>query len=221
VREERVQQEAERNKQKLLKKRNQPPVENESSSGNDASGPVEPKKRPTATDENVTPPRADQPTNGTANERKYLHILKKATTFTEEPMTPPRIVSGFRESPLTPTPKNFRVEDMTPVARSRKRKVAEYLEPSNVLPKPKWLVKDDAVAATSKRAKLTQEIGNGGGSTQFRVHKLLNKNRRKRAADLIPQELIAFRNRNMQGNNVPRVDSKTLSRQREARTVTN
>lgn len=165
------------------------------------------------TNENVTPPRADRSGN---NKRKYLKILKKGNTFKEEPITPPRVISGFRESPLTPIPRHFKVEDMTPVVRQKKRKQEEYPEPTNVLAKPKWAMQIDRVNTNAKRAKLSQNVEYSNVSTEFHVQPLSKKNR-IRACDLLPKELINFRKKIMYGSNVPRMDSTALSRQKNIR----
>lgn len=174
-------------------------------------------KEQVVTNENVTPPRADQ---SGSNKRKYLKILKKGNTFKEEPITPPRIISGFRESPLTPISKHFKVEDITPVVRQKKRRQEEYPEPTNVLAKPKWITRLDGGNTNAKRAKLSQNVQHSIGSTEFHVRPLSKKNR-IRACDLLPKELINFRKKIMYGSNVPRVDSTTLSRQKNIKLFNN
>lgn len=156
--------------------------------------------------------------------RKRLQILrdkKAASTWAvsdRTPSPPPRIQNGFLETPQTPVTHNWNVKNLKPVLfnAGKKRKVREIVEPINVLPKPKWS-NENGLASSSKRFRPSNGLVNQSDSSEFRVQSLPNHNKKKKARDLLPQELLNFRQQNMYGANTPRVDSTTLNRQKQAK----
>lgn len=184
------------------------------------------KTKMVADEENIRPfPQPEMPKNFNfqPKARKRLQILRDKKTGNtwsvseRTPSPPPRIQNGFLETPQTPVAHNWNIKNLKPILfnGNKKRKVREIIEPSNVLPKPKWS-NENGLATNSKRIKPSNGFVNQSDSSEFRVHSLAIQKKKKKARDLLPQQLLNFRQQNMYGSNTPRVDSATLNRQKQA-----
>lgn len=128
--------------------------------------------------------------------------------FVETPMTPPRKVKfGFLEETRMATPRANIV-----VALSKKRKSSNYMQPSNVPPKPRW-IELDISPPNSKRTKIEEASG-------FQIHRLnMNKDKRKHNKNSIPSHLANFRKEYTNGPNIHRISSLDLGLQRAGKTA--
>lgn len=157
---------------------------------------------------------------------KRLRILTASGPFDESPMTPPRVQFGFIETPFPPTPRGFKVQLVSKnspktMKAKKRRRVVDFDEPSNVLPKPKWNVEslfdDFEQTQNKKRHRGSSEIHiYNSGPTEFIVKPLEPTKRRKQpSSSLIPAELMEFRQKNLYRKGIPRQDARTLLRNRE------
>lgn len=161
-----------------------------------------------------------------AKKPKEKKIPTVSGSFTEEPVTPPRVQYGFVEEPMTHTPKGIVVENISPdiaqpAQKSKKRRLAPENKSSALLPKPVWIVDQlfDEFEQThsNKRQRTSNEIHiYNAGPTKFIVKQLDGHKRRKQpASSLIPAELMEFRKKNLYRKGIPRQDARALLKQKE------
>lgn len=169
---------------------------------------------------------AEQPK---AKKAKHLKILTSSGEFNVVPMTPPRVQFGFVETPLTPTPRGFKVqpiqknkaESPKPIKNQKRNRVIDLDAPSTSLRKPKWHVESlfDRFEQThsKKRQRESNEIHIfNSGPTQFIVKSLESVKRRKQpSSSLIPSELMEYRKQNLYRKGIPRQDAHTLLKMKE------
>lgn len=169
---------------------------------------------------------SDQPIEKPSNKRKLLNIITSAGEFTVEPITPPKMQFGFKESPLTPR-NEFKVKNLFPKvpqpnvdgSKFKKRKVSDISEPVTILPKPKWMSQNDektiGTMPTVKRQKQSHglEIFDNVDSTNFVLQSNeMNKKKKLHSKFLIPVEMLEYRKKVLYRNGIPRHDSCNLKR---------
>lgn len=164
-----------------------------------------------------------------AKKLKRLKILTSNGEFNVSPMTPPRPQFGFIETPLTLTPRGFKVQPISgnkgqspkPLKLKKRRRIIDFDEPTTLLRKPQWHVESlfDGFEQThgKKRQRASNEIHIfNSGPTQFVVKSLATDKRRKQPAlSLLPAELLDYRKNNLYRKGVPRQDARTLLKHRE------
>lgn len=164
-----------------------------------------------------------------AKKMKRLKILTSNGEFDVSPMTPPRPQFGFIETPLTLTPRGFKVQPISgnkgeptkTLKMKKRRRIIDFDEPTTLLRKPQWHVENlfDEFEQTQgkKRQRESSEIHIfNSGPTEFIVKSLATDKRRKQpASSLIPAELVDFRKKNLYRKGVPRQDARTLLKHKE------
>lgn len=184
------------------------------------------KKRDESPECIETPITEQQPK---AKKMKRLKILTSNGEFNVSPMTPPRPQFGFIETPLTLTPRGFKVQPNSgnrgqspkPLKVKKRRRIFDSEEPTTLLRKPQWHVESlfDGFEQThgKKRQRESSEIHIfNSGPTQFIVKSLVtNKRRKQPASSMIPAELMDYRKQNLYRKGVPRQDARTLLKHKE------
>lgn len=163
---------------------------------------------------------------GPSRPKKMFNFINtKSGTFVEEPMTPEKPNKfGFKESPMTPINRAFKIEQIKTAqpeaqvhGRTFKRRRIEIAEPAMTLPKPKWSTDDKNGAQVAKRKRLSDVDGTEVGATEV-VVKPLKMKRKKQASELIPKELYQFRqNQTGRVGGVQRKDARTLLAEKRKR----
>lgn len=148
-------------------------------------------------------------------QNKPLKILTASGVFHVTSLTPPKYVHGFLETDRPQTPRHFKVEDMPTTVKRAKRRIIDFDEPSNVLPKPRW-TDNDAQQSKRRRHGTDMHVYNIG-PTQFILKQTepTGTRRKQPSSTLIPKELVEFRKRNLYRKGIPRQDPRTLLREKQ------
>lgn len=152
------------------------------------------------------PKKAKKEKTGKVAEKsaKHLKIITKSGEFQVSDLTPPRIDRfGFKESPMTPIQRSFRVQELGNKGCAKKRRL-DFDEPKNVLPMPRW---SEAVARL--KAKRRKVLTGDENADQIRILNL------KRRAAVIPNEIKNFRKNNIYRSGILRQESNALLQQKQ------
>lgn len=165
--------------------------------------PVAPKQ-----EEAITKPKKNKlkERNGQGSPSNRLKIITRSGEFNISDLTPQQPNRfGFRESPMTPLPRTFKVQDLNENKQKVKKRRIDFDEPRNVLRKPMWAIQTSDAPKT-KRPKVQLTVNE---TTDVCIVKL-KSNRH----NIIPNEILNFRKNNIYRNGIQRQKSSTLLAQK-------